>query len=366
MKDDLRSQLVGLGLTEDQIKILEAQGGEENEDMQYFTANDIVTHTKCGLVTAKKIVATFAPKAQETPTATMYTVDDNILPKVPNDESWLKALCAGGVMKVDESTVIAAIRAALASQVGLYSVPEKLAKKIEDYADTNEDPVPTEFFKIRKQLTKRSYAEIFDAIDGMDGNFVSEARKKAFLGKINSNLWPAITDFYSQLKNWAETWQQGAANPAMMMSAMAMMMNGGGKMPGMMAPPETGALRDEADALNNSINKVFSGVGVQISAALAYEASKIKESLENPKIPALMGVANRDQMLKMLSADVPATYARLETNITRFVLGVIKIKDVSVGEEEQQYFSSLYMLGSQIPWDKLSSGIKGSLGGGKI
>jgi len=36
----------------------------------------------------------------------------------------------------------------------------------------NAEQVDTEFFKLRKMLTRRSYAEIFEAIDGLDGNYV--------------------------------------------------------------------------------------------------------------------------------------------------------------------------------------------------
>ena len=239
---------------------------------------------------------------------------------------------------------------------------KKLAKKIEQFADENAEAVPPEFFKIRKQLTKRNYAEIFEAIEGLDGTFVTEARKKSFLLKVDSDLWPAISSFFGQLKNWVEAWQQGASNPALMMGAIASMISGGGKMaPGMMAPPESGTLRDAAESLNDSINKVFAGVGVQIAAALAYDATKIKDMMENSKLPALIGAANREQMLRSLGVEVPATYPRLETNLTRFVLSVIKIKDIAGGDEELQYFGSLYMLGSQIPWDKLSGSDGASL-----
>jgi len=98
---------------------------------------------------------------------------------------------------------------------------------------------------------------------------------------------------------------------------------------------------------------VFAGMGVQITAAVGYDATKIKESLENPRLPSLTGAANRDQMLRQLGVAVSATYPRLETNLTRFVLAVLRIKDVAAGNEELQYFGALFMLGSQIPWDQL-------------
>ena len=148
---------------------------------------------------------------------------------------------------------------------------------------------------------------------------------------------------------------QGAGNPALMMSALMAASGGGGMAlpPGMMQPPDTGILRDNADAVADAVNRVFAGTGVQIAAALAYDASKIKGTLENLRLPALTGAANRDQMLKQLGVAVSATYPRLETNLTRFVLAVMRAKDQPSGNEELQYFGALFMLGSQIPGTSL-------------
>ncbi len=290
--------------------------------------------------------------------AVVWGASDN-LPTVPSDESWLSALRAGGVLKVEQSTVISAVRAALAHRAGLYDIPEMLAKRMETFADENAEAVPPEYFKLRKQLTRRSYAEIFEAIDGLDGNFVTDARKNTLFARIDTSLWPAIISFYSQLKAWVEAWQQGAVNPTLLLNAFASMASGGvgGAMPpGMMQPPDTGVLRDGAEAFADSINKVFAGTGVQIASALAYDATRIRESLENPQLPTLVGAANRDQMLRMLGVEVSATYPRMETNLTKFVLGVMMIKNLAAGNEELQFFGSLYMLGSQIPWDQLNMG----------
>lgn len=209
-------------------------------------------------------------------------------------------------------------------------------------------------------MTRRSYAEIFEAIDGLDGTYVTDARKKQLFQRIDQHLWPAIIGFYAQLKSWQEAWMQGAANPAMMMSAMMAMSGGVGVMPpGMMQPPETGALRDYADSVADAVNKVFAGTGVQIAAALAYDASKVKEALENPRLPVLVGAANRDQMLRQLGVAISATYPRLETNLTRFILSIMQVKDQPAGNEELQYFGTLFMLGSQIPWDQLGETSRG-------
>ena len=117
---------------------------------------------------------------------------------------------------------------------------------------------------------------------------------------------------------------QGAANPTMMMMAL-MGGNAGALPPGLMQAPDTAVLRDAADAVKDSVNKVFAGTGVQIASALAYEAAEIKKSLEDPRLPAMIGVAYREQMLKKLGVAVPATYPRLETNLTKYILGVMSL-----------------------------------------
>ena len=75
--------------------------------------------------------------------------------------------------------------------------------------------------------------------------------------------------------------------------------------------------------------------------------------LRNPKIPMLCGLATRDLLLKQLKVDVPATYPRMEQNLSRFTLGILQVGNVAAGNEELQYFGTLFMLGQQIPWSEI-------------
>jgi hypothetical protein len=356
--DEVTTKLSELGVDAEFItKIKEDLGVTTTARLPLLTESDLVG-AGMKAIPARELVKALAPAAPTVDTPTVGVASFDVLPSVPDDASWLTALQAGGVLKVDQSSVISAIRAALASRVGLYDIPKKLVALMESFADTSEEQVDAEFFKLSKQLTRRSYGDIFAAIDGLDGNYVTEQRKKELFRRIDTHLWPAIASFNSQLKAWQEAWMQGAANPAMLMATIMSAGNSGiGMPPGMMQPPDTGILRDNALAVNDAINRVFAGTGVPIATALAYEASEIKKSLENPRLPALIGVANREQMLKELQAAVSPTYPRMEANLTRFVLGIMQASDQPAGNEELQYFGALYMLGSQIPWDQL--GISG-------
>jgi len=342
------------------------------DDLGLVTEQDLIETTGMKKIKARSLVAKFKPAAPAAPepvaaphpSAAAVAVIDDILPSVPTDASWLEALRTGGVLKVNQSTVISAIRAALAYRVGLYGIPDQLVRLMEEFADANDEQVDPSFFKLRKQIRRKEYAEVFEAVEGLDGTFVTETRKKRLLDKIDDKLWPSIIAFSGQLKSWQEAWMQGAANPALMMNAMMAATGTGVALPpGMMQPPDTGVLRDHADAVADAINRVFSGTGVQIAAALAYEATKIKETLADPRLPALTGATNREQMLRLLGVAVSATYPRMETNVTRFVLATMQVKDQAAGAEELRYFSSLIMLGQQIPWDQLTSSV--SNGGGR-
>lgn len=351
------------------VKIKEDLGVESVGDLTLVIESDLI---KAGVkpIQARKLLASIAPIT--TPATTVTEVSnftatsfEGILPSVPDDGSWIEAIKTGGMLKVDQSSVISAVRAALAYKVGLFDVPAKIVTAMEDFAEKNEEPVDPLYFSIKKQLTRHNYAEIFAAIDGLDGNYVTDKAKRKFFDRMDSAFFPAILVFYGQLKAWQEAYMQGAANPALLMAAF----NGRGAAisQSMMQIPDTGALRDQGDAVADAINKAFAGIGVPITAALAYDAVQIKKTLSDPRLPAFVGAANRDQMLRQLGVAVSSTYPRLETNLTKFVLATIQAKDQSAGDEELQYFGSLSMLGSQIPWDQLgaSSGITG-IGGRRL
>ena len=358
--DPVSARLAELGVSDKNIvDKIKALGAENVDDLSALKEADLVD-AGVPVLKARKVLSGLSSAtvnkviAENTVTATANF--DAILPSVPDDGSWLNALRTGGVLKIEQSTVISAIRAALADRFGLYNISKKLHDAIEEYVDITEEQVGEEFWSIRKQLTRVSYGDLFSAIPGMDGSYVTAARKSQLLGRINENVWPSIVMFNQQLISWQEAWMQGGMNPGMMMAALASFGGGGGTMmpPGMMQPPDCGVLRDAAATVNDSLNKTFRGTGVQIAAALAYEANQVKKIIENPRIPILCGVPSRDLLLKKLGVAVPATYPRMEQNLTRFVLGIMQVDRVAGGNEELQYFGSLYMLGSQIPWADLN------------
>lgn len=359
--DEVAAKLAEYGASEQVIANVLSLGVEKVTDLGDLTVDDL-REAGMPVVKARQLIANVKPAVPAVDTTVLNTAAfDNLLPSPPDDESWLRSLKTGGILKVEQSTIVAAIRAALAERFGLYRLPSELAKAMEKWADETDEQVGPTFYRLRKQVTRLRYGDVFDAIEGLDGTFITEARKKRLLGRLNDHLWPAIDGFRAQLKGWQEAYLQGAANPAMLLMALT----GGGAasmlQPGIMQA-DTSGLRDAADAVKDAINRVFAGTGVQITAGLAYEAQQIKQALEEPRLPSMVGAANREQMLKKLGLAIPGTYPRFEVNLIRFTLSILELENQTPGQEEIGYLSAMCMLGSQLDMRQLAERKYATLG----
>lgn len=278
----------------------------------------------------------------------------SLLPSIPDDSSFLEALKVGGDLKVGITEIISAIKATLAKKVGLFEIPSKLVEKMESFAETCQDPVGKEFFEVRNMVIEKSYAEVMSVL-GIKGSFVTESRKNSFLSKLESSLWVEIKSFFDLLANWNRTWAETSNNPTILTHQIALLIDGSssGVSPAMMQPPDTSILKDASEALINVMNRIFSGYGIPIARALAYEAQKIKSILENEQLPSMIGAANREIMLKMLNTDVASDYVRLERNLVQFIVAVMEYPKITPNTEIL-YLSEMLKLGSAIDFNKLN------------
>lgn len=365
----VESKLAEYGADEATIKkIREELGVEGMDDLASLEVTDL-TGAGMKLAKARKLLSELKSSAS-TPNTSVSIAESRaiqsqfeaLLPSIPSDESWLNALKTGGILKVDESSYIAAIRAALADRAGLYKVPDALAKAMEKYADETEEQVDPTFYALRKSLTRRTYGDIFAAIDGLDGAFITESRRKEFLNRIRQTLWPAIAESYHILDGWYQTWRTSFSDPTMLIAAISGGLSGGAAGISMMTPPDTAQLHDAGDTLVDSINRVFRGTGVQVAAALAYDANVIRNTLEDSRLPSMIGVKNRELMLKKIGANVSSNYVRLEQNLVKYVLGFAK-HDTVTSDVEVNYFVALWQLGTQINWTELGSSDSNGLTG---
>ena len=359
-----------IGKTPEEVtEAVKALVGEPGPDAVALLSNEADTPLPellplfAGVATAKlrKAISAHLRKVQVTTAmggdAKVATPSFDVLPTVPDDETWLAALKIGGELKAEKNTVIAGIRAALADRSGLFGIPDRLLELMEGQAVSLSEPVGKEFFELQELITTRNYAEIFAALKIDGRKYAAASRKRALVAKLDEHLWPALISFHGQLRAWNDSWQQSFGNPGAMAGLLTVALaggRGGPVPPNMVQPPPTDGIRDAADTVVNEVNRVFAGFGIPVAMALAYDAQCIKKALENPALPVHVGAANRDQMLKLLNVDVTADYVRLERNITRYALGIMEFPKVT-GDGELTYLATLLALGTQIPWDKLQA-----------
>lgn len=357
---ELDVTLTKFGATPDVIKAVHDLGVETLDDLAYLKADEL-QNAGMKLIQARKLLSeltvkqeaaqlvqqpTMAPQQAPTTVVSM----ESILPSLPSDDNWLSILKTGGVLKVDQATYVAAVRAALAERTQIYKVPQKLSEALEQHALETDEPVSLEFYKLLKQLTRRNYADLFAAIDGVDGTFVSEKRKKVLIERINTHLWPAIAESFRQLDAWSKAWG-GGFNLGLTIASHL----GGSNMmlpPGVNQVPDVSPLRDAGDDIRNALNKALAGTGSVVASAMAYDYQQIKSILQDASLPSKVGVANREQMYKKLGLSISTSMIRSEANIVRYIMSFVNADNITA-DAEVSYYSALYTLGAQIGWKTL-------------
>jgi hypothetical protein len=332
-------------------KILEDFGAETLDDLLLLTEERLVEY---GMKPAKalKLIATLQQSAGT-------EIDQSVnLPDLPGEASWLAALRTGGVLKVEDSTVMAAIRAYLANRARLFEVPDALLDSMREHARRREDPVDVSYFALRAELTRRDFGNIFEAIPGFDYEYVSEGDKFELYDRITKILLPAIGKFYIRLGGWLESWKLAMQQPDILVAAIQG--RDSKQLAALTEAPDTGMIRDQAADVANAVNKVFAAEGVQIAAALAAEAGRIRTILDDERYPAFVNAKDREDMLKWLGIDVGPEAVRLEENLTRFVLAVLHLSR-SPEDATAQYCVALLRLAEQIPWELVGVSSSGAL-----
>lgn len=305
------------------------------------------------------------PKKEVTKEASATVSSLSILPSVPAEESFMKSLVTGGVSKVDSTVVLSAVKAALAKKVGLFDLPKQLADKMESHSLSQDEPVGESFFEMEKLLTAAKYGDVLKAM-GVSGKFVSEPRKRDFFARVDNKLWGAIAEFHQQLESWYQSWVQQGLNPNAMMMMMAASKSNADVPPGLMSAPDTSILYSASEKFADTVNAVFAGTGIPVAKALAYDATRIMKILENKDLPVQVGSSSKDQMLKELGIKVGSDMARVETSLTRYVLGIMSVSKVEK-EAELTYFGALMQLGNSIPWQSVGiSNLKSGIGANSL
>lgn len=309
----------------------------------------------------KGIVAPPTPTAPSTPTAPTAPINranpfENLLPTIPADDDFLSSLKIGGKLLTDPTNVISAIKSAILTnpRLGLDDLAEKIINQMEEHANEQGLPCDDAYYELQNFVSEKKYGEVLSALKIKGGtHFVTEAKKRELLSKINRLFWPALYNFFKAVQAWNESYKTAFNNP---MAFQQMMMVGIGGMQNLQASiqtPDTQPIRDSAEALATVCNQVFAVHGVAVARALAHEATRLNNLLKDPRLPPAIGATSRDDMLKKLKVNVTADLVRLERNLARFTLAAFEFNKVNPGQEEVSYIIGLTQVGAMIHWDTL-------------
>lgn len=273
--------------------------------------------------------------------------------------SLLDGLALVQMGKVGLVEVSNGIRVALAAKAGLFKVPDILLSMMDDYVTNRmEEAAPPEYYTLEDEVASRENAEVLKVLK-VDGRFVSKARKMEFLDRIE-HLWEPARSFNEQLHRWQESYVGTTSTPAALVSLLAGANNPFGAT--MMPAPDTSPLHDGSQLLIRSINMAFAGRSIPAAMALAFDAERINGFLSKSQVVLYSGCANREELVRALSAKVGSTlvtpeYKRLELSLVQFILNVYRFDEIAPkgSPQELRFIAELFQLGQSIPWEKLLS-----------
>ncbi len=364
-KDKLTTLLAqyGVGDTALAVTKLDELGVECVADLAALSAEELVG-VGLKLVKARKLLEALNSKAATaggtsaarvssvTTTSRAEQINTVVLPEPPNEESWLSSLRSGGVLKVGESTYLSAARAIIAAKLNVKDLIKRLCEEIEQTAVAQDEVVPQLYFDLRNRNLRRKYSEVFAVVGGASA--ITEAQRASTMRRIQERMVPALYRCHMAADAWLRTW---IASTGPMMGAFAVGQQIGAPI-GMSIPPafnsmpDVAPIRDACDELRDAVNASLSGVGPAAVTAIACEYRDLQEILNNDSLPAYLGVATREQMLKKLDIGVGASLIRMERDLVRLLLAYAS-SDSQSPDQESSYYYACHMVGAQIPWNHL-------------
>lgn len=280
-----------------------------------------------------------------------------VLPVLPDDAMLLDVLKTGGVAKVDSIDVVAAAQVLLAEGLGVYGLEKTVSEKILVRYEELGEPCPQVYYDLRKEVNRRSYAEVLNAL-GASGTDMSDGAKNRLLVRVKP-LFGNLENFQKRLEAWWDQWMAQGQNPAMMMQAMMSIGSGVANPFAQLAqqPPDTSIVITAQEGFIDACNGMFGGTGKVVARAMAADALATRKILENSDLVAAIGASSREEMLKKLGLSVSSDIVRANRDASQYILGVMDLNKKS-SAELPSYIVALMSLGKQIPWDVLSGRAK--------
>jgi hypothetical protein len=260
----------------------------------------------------------------------------------------MKGLQIGGVMKIGDATLQAALRVFFADRFGLFDVRKKVRDMMVAQANKIQEPVDPMYWKVLDDITRRDYGDLFNAITGLKGSYFTEKHRSVFIDRIRKELCPAIRDGYNAVAGWIDGYNTMMANPA----SWGAFIHGNAFGTPTSACPPFDSVADASATVKDAINKVFRGTYLPVAAAMAKDAMDASALLNNSSLPALLGCETKEIMLKALDLNITASTTRGEKYFIQFVIGLVKY-DTEAPGNELNYIQALYNVGREIPWSLL-------------
>ena len=281
--------------------------------------------------------------------------NDNPIPVIPvDDESFLAILKTSGIQQPLDATVVAGIKAYLASKKGLFDLPKILLDKMQTAAESLNKPIRGgEFAEVRRIIVERDYAAILDAIDGQGcARYIDGDKRKKVLERVKSTLLPALVSFHGALQNYRTGLQESLGQNVMMafmsgnqqameMARMSMVM------------PNTMQLKSAAEKFVVKANATFAVWGEAAARCLASDAIQIKKVLQLPQLPGLCGYASAEDFMMNISKDVTSEDIALEANLARYAYLLLVLNRGVAADAEKTLIGELMQIDIAINWNSL-------------
>lgn len=289
-----------------------------------------------------------APNAQVQNLASAQSNYLSLIADIPMGDSFIKAMSMTTRLKVDELSIIALTKAYVANIHGIFDVMKKIHEKGEANLRRLRTPAPASLIKLMQALTKKQYSAIFSALDvDVTASMINEENRLMLLKGFQDTTLPFVQKFVNtSMKAWVEDYNQNSLNLGNLVKAIS----GGGLVD---QTTETDSLRMEASAINDILNSNFAVYGLYCAGALAYEAHKVKELLQDPQYMTLLGAQSQEDMLSMIGSNVSDGDVMLETRLCQLLIGLKRLADPSFADVTPESIVTLYRNSMKIDFNHL-------------
>lgn len=360
--DELRQVFLNLGVKEDEVDpAIERLGISQVSDLAYFDKEE--AFEKAGITSMlaqRKLVeeATRIKSEQIEAAKAITEVELNLsmLAADIDEEKWMEDLRQQGIIKFEQPTYIAGIKAVLAANMGVFNSVEKLAQMVDEYSVKNAIPSPSLYYTLQDIITRRQYGLVFAASENNRVNgvpiYATTDDMNQLMKKIMSDFVPSILEAARLVVSWHDDLAAQKTTDFFMEKTMQ-----GQQTAQSTSYPSPAALYDAAVNMRMSINRTFSGNGIQKALAIYNEYTEFVKVLNDGDLPKSVGALDKDNVLNMLGFDANAAAVRSERYIVKFVISIMDAENLAK-DNEVLFFRELHDLVRQIDWSALTGNAK--------